>query len=196
MMGKVSIKMYDKFNYILRIEQTTNDVTFFKHYRKVRHRDGTQTEKFAAMKKSIYSLTALLAITEASNYRYLAFISAVEDDKVGKEKLDKITRKVNAENRNYRGFNFFDEDDEQLLRVITKGEFNINGFRAKNNKEFMQKSSSQISRILKRLHTHGLIKKVRNTYKYYLTNLGKEAILLGQKLVNLVIIPHLNFSNA
>ena len=32
-MGKVSIKMYDKFSLVLRIETTVNDVSFLKHYR-------------------------------------------------------------------------------------------------------------------------------------------------------------------
>jgi DNA-binding MarR family transcriptional regulator len=191
-MGKVSIKMYDKFGHILRIETTTNDVSFFRHYREVIHRDGSRTEKDAAMKKNIYSLTALLPIMKASNRRYLEFISAIEDDKVGKEKLEKITQKVTVQNRNYAGFNFFSKEDEQLLQIIARGEFNISGFRAKHLKKFTQKSSSQISRILKRLHVHGLIKKVRNSYKYYLTTLGKEAILLGEKLISLVLIPQLN----
>ena len=58
-MGKSSIKMYDKFSKILRIETTTNDVSFFKHYREVEHRDGTKTMKHAPLKKNIYSLTLL-----------------------------------------------------------------------------------------------------------------------------------------
>ena len=33
--GKASIKMYDKHGIVLRIETTTNDVSFFKHHRKV-----------------------------------------------------------------------------------------------------------------------------------------------------------------
>ena len=41
--GKASIKMYDKFGCVLRIETTTNDVSFFKHHRKVEHRDGPPT---------------------------------------------------------------------------------------------------------------------------------------------------------
>jgi len=41
--GNNSIKMYDKFSKILRIETTTNDITFFKHYRKVEHKDGTSS---------------------------------------------------------------------------------------------------------------------------------------------------------
>jgi hypothetical protein len=34
-MGSTSIKMYDKHGIILRIETTTNDISFFKHYRKI-----------------------------------------------------------------------------------------------------------------------------------------------------------------
>src|SRR5580704_9571711 len=36
--GTCSIKMYDKHGMVLRIETTTNDVSFFKHHRKVEHR--------------------------------------------------------------------------------------------------------------------------------------------------------------
>lgn len=191
-MDKVSIKMYDKFGHILRIETTTNDVTFFKHYREVIHRDGSRTEKEAAMKKSIYSLTALQPIMQASNRRYLEFISAIEDDNAGKKNLEKITQKVSYKKRNYKGFNFFDKEDEKILQIIARGEFNIYGFRAKQLRKFLDKSSSQVSRILKRLHMHGLIKKIKKTYKYYLTSLGKETILAGEKLINLVLIPQLN----
>jgi hypothetical protein len=38
-MAEAVIKMYDKFKLILRIESTANDVTFFKHHRKVEHRE-------------------------------------------------------------------------------------------------------------------------------------------------------------
>ena len=42
-MGPVSIKMYDKFRLILRIETTVVNVSFFKHYREVEHKDGTRS---------------------------------------------------------------------------------------------------------------------------------------------------------
>ncbi|UCH96407.1 MAG: hypothetical protein JSV88_06035 [Candidatus Aminicenantes bacterium] len=38
-MGEVWIKMYDKFQQVLRIETTTTDISFFRHYRKVEHRN-------------------------------------------------------------------------------------------------------------------------------------------------------------
>ncbi len=58
-MGPVSIKMYDKFHLILRIETTVVNVSFFKHYREVEHQDGTRSMAWAEMKKSIYSLAPL-----------------------------------------------------------------------------------------------------------------------------------------
>ena len=53
------------------------------------------------------------------------------------------------------------------------------------------KTSAQISRPLKRLRLHGLIKKIAHGYKYYLTQFGKQVITTGQKLRELVIIPQL-----
>jgi hypothetical protein len=57
--GKASIKMYDKFGCVLRIETTANDVSFFQHHRKVEHRDGPPTRALAPVKKTIYSLIDL-----------------------------------------------------------------------------------------------------------------------------------------
>jgi hypothetical protein len=68
--------MYDKLGRVLRIETTSNNVTFFKHYRKVEHRDGTWTMKNASVKKSIYSLPVVAELMRAANRRYLEFLSA------------------------------------------------------------------------------------------------------------------------
>lgn len=196
-MGGVSIKMYDKYNKILRIETTVNDVSFFKHYRTVEHRDGTTSQQQANVKKNIFSLTALTQILFSANTRYLSFISAIEDNSVGKKKLQKITTSKVEDNRTYKGFNFFEKADQDVLIYLTSGEFNINGFRSKHLKNrFKNYSAFKISRILKRLRVIGLIKKIGNTYKYYITTLGKEAIITALKLKNIVIIPQLNYHNA
>jgi hypothetical protein len=60
--GKCSIKMYDKCGIVLRrIETTANDVSFFKHHRKVEHRSGPPTRGLVPVKKTIYSLIDLRA---------------------------------------------------------------------------------------------------------------------------------------
>lgn len=191
-MGKTSIKMYDKFGRILRIETTTLDVSFFKHYRQVEQRDGTTAMKYAPMKKTIYSLGALRQVLTAANRRYLEFISTIDDPSGGIRKLSKLSQPVREQERSYRGFNLFDEQDDLLFRVIARGEFNISGFQNKRLRAYLPAfSSGQISRLLKRLRTHGLIKKANRCYKYYLTPLGRQVVALGLKIKNLIIIPEL-----
>ena len=102
-MGVTSIKMYDKFGQILRIETTANDISFFKHYREVEQRNGESVMKFAPMKKTIYSLGALREVLLAANHRYLEFLSAIDDPSNGIDKLNKITRTVHEEAPSYRG---------------------------------------------------------------------------------------------
>jgi len=191
-MGPVSIKMYDKFGRILRIETTVNDVSFFKHYRMVEHRDGSQSKKLAQMKKGIYSLPALCQLLFAANRRYLEFISAIDDPSAGIKKLDKISRTVINHDRSYKGFNLFDDEDQLLFQSIASGEFTISGFQNKHLRRKLEgKTSAQISRTIKRLHVHGLIRKVGRTYKYYLTKFGIQVVTMGLKLKELVIVPHL-----
>jgi hypothetical protein len=191
-MGMASIKMYDKFGHILRIETTTKDVSFFKHYREVEQRNGESVMKFAPMKKTIYSLGALREALSAANRRYLEFLSALDDPSNGIDKLHKITRTVHEEARSYRGFNFFDQDDQALFLALARGEFTISGVQNKTLRAlFPQFSSAQMSRILLRFRLHGLTKKASHSYKYYLTALGKQVIALGLKLKELVIIPEL-----
>ncbi len=150
-MGLVSIKMYDKFNKILRIETTVNDVSFFKHYPTVEHRDGTTSQKIADVKKNIFSLPTLIGILQAANKRYLEFISAIEDNGVGKKKLFKVTSSAQSKDKNYNGFNFFDKTDQDILLHLASGEFNIPSFRAKDfKKRFKQFSDYKISGVLKK----------------------------------------------
>ncbi|NBC83331.1 MAG: MarR family transcriptional regulator [Bacteroidetes bacterium] len=193
-MGKSSIKMYDKFSKILRIETSTNDVKFFKHYREVEHRNGEKSMQYAALKKNIYSLVPLIILFRASNKRYLEFISAFDNKDAGRKKLNKITKSKSVNNRNYKGFNLFSDHDLSLLLTVLRGEYNISGFRNKDIRMRLPDfNSGKISRLIKRLNIFGLIKKVGKTYKYYLTKLAKEVIITAERLKETVLIPALNY---
>ena len=119
-------------------------------------------------------------------------MSAIEDSRNGRDKLDRLSQPVKNQGRSYPGFNLFDATDEARLTAIARGEFNISGIKNKTLRQFLlDKNSGQISRFLKRLRLHGLIKKVGRTYKYYLTQFGKVVITTVVKLRELVIIPQL-----
>ena len=194
-MGDVSIKMYDKFGLVLRIESTCNDVGEFRVNRDVQHRDGSVTVDKAPMKKSIYSLYQLFTIMKAANYRYLEFISTFDDHSDGEKKLSETTESIEDNGRTYRGFNFFNAKDLKILETIDRGEFNIQGFQNTDIRmRLIGVSPSAMSRILKRLRLHGLIIKVSGSYKYYLTTLGKSIVAAGLKVKNLIIVPELAHS--
>jgi len=191
-MGPASIKMYDKFGSVLRIETTTNDVSFFRHHRLVEHRDGTSAFKLAPLKKSIYSLHTLRELMLAANMRYLELISTLDDPQDGIRSLDKVTRPVRHNGRSYKGFNFFLADDMDALLAVIAGQNAIRGFRSRDLVQVLPNlSSSQRSRLIKRLRTHGIIKKVAYTYKYYLSSFGKRVVAAGLHLKTFVLTPEL-----
>jgi len=104
-----------------------------------------------------------------------------------------VAQAVEENERAYRGFNFFDPEDEELFEALGSGEFNISGFQNKDLRRRVEgKNAGQVSRLMKRLRTHGLIKKIGRTYQYYLTGLGKQVITLALKLKNLYVIPELS----
>lgn len=192
-MGANSIKMYDKASVVLRIETTVNDIYQFPSYREVITRSGQKVMKQTIMKKNIYSFFDLAKLCNSSNHRYMEFISAFDDKLSGKQNLQKVSEKIYRKDRSYKGFNFFDSFDIDLLLGISSGEFNINGFRNKSLRDKLQQkvSSSTVSRILKRLWLHGLIKRIKNTFKYYLTSLGRKVIAIALMLKEKEIIPAL-----
>jgi len=191
-MGPASIKMYDKFGQVLRIETTANDVSFFRHYRKVEHRDGSQpTRKIAPLRKTIYSIPDLRGLLADANRRYLEFISALDDPSVGMKHLQDVARDTTVAGRNYKGFNFCSPEDQALFLALVRGESTISGLRNKDLRERLGAPSGHVSRWLKRLRVHRLIRRIGRTYKYYLTDLGRRVVLTGLKLTEMVVIPHL-----
>ena len=190
--GSCSVKLYDKFHCVLRLETTSNDVSFFKHHRKVEHRDGHTTRELAPLKKSIYSLVDLREILLGCNRRYLEFLSALEDNSSGQRLLGRISQAKHDGEHCYSGINFFDPDDQALLRAIQRPEFNIHGLRrADLSARLSMFSPSQLSRQLRRLRELRLLKRVVGTYRYYLTRCGRAVVAACCRLTEFVIVPAL-----
>ena len=196
-MGEASIKMYDKFGFILRVETTTIDVTFFRHHRRVEHKDGTWEMKVAPMRKTIYSLPDLHGLMRAANERYLEHLAAIEDPAPRLKELDRLSRpEREGDGRSSRGFNLFDDEDLELCQALLRGEFTISGLRNRHLQGLLGKTGHQVSHLLKRLRLHGLLKKVGRTYKYYLTQLGQRVVAAGVRLRQTLVIPALELQPA
>ncbi|MEO7852088.1 MAG: MarR family transcriptional regulator [Rubrivivax sp.] len=188
-MGAAGVKVYDKFSRVLRVETTVNDVSFFKHHRRVEHRDAGATRELAPLKKSIYSLIDLREILLGCNQRYLAFLSSLDDPSAGERDLQRLSQPRVGSDPSVKGLNFFNAADCMLLRTLQRGEFNIHGWRRADLLARVHISPSAMSRQLRRLHMLGLIKKVTHTYRYYLSRLGRAAIAAACSLTRFNIVP-------
>ena len=99
---------------------------------------------------------------------------------------------ADAQERSWRGFNFFLGGDLSVLLAIVRGEYQISGLSNRRMQAVLRdKTGGQIGRIFKRLRLHGLLKKIGKTYKYYLTELGQRAVLAGLELKEHLIVPGL-----
>jgi len=191
-MGPASLKMYDKFGRILRIEVTVNDVSFFQQHREVVHRNGTRELKWAPMQKTIASLAPLREVLAAATQRYLKFLSDVATPEVGVQALNQLTQPLVDGQQRYKGFTLLSEVDASLFRLLLHGEFAIAGFSNKALRQSLpDQTSAQVSRLLKRLRAFKLIKKVGQRYKYYLTDFGRQVATMVLKLRELQVIPTL-----
>jgi hypothetical protein len=188
-MGAAGVKVYDKFSRVLRVETTVNDVSFFRHHRKVEHKGEAPTRELAPLKKSIYSLIDLREILLACNQRYLAFLSSLDDTSAGERDLQRLSQTRVGQDPSVKGLNFFNATDQSLLKTMQRGEFNIHGWRRADLLKHVQLTPSAMSRQLKRLRMLGLIKSVTHTYRYYLTRLGRAAIAAACSLTRFNIVP-------
>ena len=191
-LGPASIKLYDKLGLMARVECTVNDVSFFKHHRWVEQRDGARIFKLAALRKSLYSLPDLRSLMRAANERYLAFMASIDHPDAALKAIDKMAQPVHDNGRSLRGFNLFLDPDYRLFLTLARGEWAISGFRAVDLRTHLPTlSASRCSYLLKRLRTHGLIKKIGHRYKYYLTKLGRRLAATTLAIREFIVIPNL-----
>ena len=191
--GRQAVKVYDKAGLVLRIESVSHDISFFKHYREVKHRDGSSSKKHASMRKSIFSLGALREQMEAVNRRYLDYLSSLKDHTSGHTDLRRLTQtKETANGQRYKGINAFDSQDWRFLQVLLSGQHTIGGMTHRQLHNLLPDwSSGKLSRQLRRVRELGVLKKVANTYRYYLTKMGKRLLIATTQLKTRIIIPAL-----
>jgi hypothetical protein len=173
---------------VLRVETTVNQPCEFKVYR------GTEAEpdkkQWRNLRKGVADLHRRAQVSQASNDRYLEAMGAVEQTSSMGETLRPLCRPVTWQGHRARALRPFDTDDMKLLEVVSRGEFAINGFRNRDLRERLlgpndpkdaqgqRRHSGQVTRKLRLLRAHGLIRKVPKTHRYLLTENGRNTITL------------------
>jgi hypothetical protein len=93
-------------------------------------------------------LSFLASVLKANKNRCLEFIAAFDSQTAGREKLSRISESKMQNNRNYKSFDFFSQEDLSILLTIVRSEFNINGLRNKHILNVLHLSAARVSRLI------------------------------------------------
>lgn len=193
--GKNSIKLYDKFGRVLRTEFTMNDPRDFKAYRP-RENDPGGPCKWRPLRHGIADLHRRSQVSQAANERYLDALAAADTSTPIGDLLRTICTPTTYHGKPIRALRPWSQEDVDLFRAVSRGEFSVNGFRNRDLQPFLFKSApaslkerqrrgARVSRLLRMLRAHHLIQKVTSTYRYVLTPKGSQimtAVLTAHRI--------------
>jgi hypothetical protein len=182
-----SVKMYDKKGSGLRVETTLNNVRDFKVYKNNGVDSCEGKVKWRKMNKGISDLCRRTKISQASNNRYLEALASLDTDNKLIDLIHPVCQPVKRNGKRIRGLRPWWDEDRNLLIAIRCGEFCINGFRNRDILEILnpgifsdpkekRRAASRITRKIRILRAHGIIRKVSKSHKYVFTKKGNKII--------------------
>ncbi len=190
-----SIKMYDKQGSVLRIETTINNPRMFHVFRE-RTRKGQVSLGWVPMRKGLADIARRVEVSRAANQRYLEALSVVKKPAPTQSVLDPVSRPMIKENRPYRGLRPITPEDAGLFRAVLRGEHLLKGFRNQDLRHILnsrdetdpvkrRRASGRITRQMRLLRAHGLIRKVSSTSYYRITPKGHHVMTTALRIRDL-----------
>lgn len=190
-----SVKIYDKQGSVLRVETTINDPSDFRVFRP-KQSEPEGPCQWQPMRKGVADLRRRAEVSQACNDRYLEALASLSTNQPLAELLAPVCRRASWKGRRVRALQPWSPEDRSLLQAISRGEFALNGIRnrdlvqilfprASNSLEQKRRASGRVTRKLRLLRAHGLLRKVPRTHRYVLTKRGQQittAILQYQNL--------------
>jgi len=188
--GENSLKAYDKaysmVGSTLRAEMTMQNPEEFKVYR---HPEGEQEKpkRWYRLRKGVADLPRRAEICQRSNERYLNALASVDSSQTLAELIDEIQKPTCWQGKRNRPLHPFGEPDVSLLEAISRGDFLLNGLRNRDLQKLLypnsaggenqrHQRSAAAGRRLRLLRAHRLIRKVPNTHRYHVTDLGRRIL--------------------
>ena len=186
-----SAKFYDKayspVGSVLRGAETTlNRVEDFRVYRP---KEGGPEEdlQWRTMRRGIADLYRRTEVSQKANERLLDALARVDDSQRVEELTASLQQPASWRGRRVRAVRPW-ADDLALLTAVNHGDFLINGFRNRDLRALLypqpapseaeqRRRSAAVSRQLRLLRAHGLIRKVPGTHRYHVTDGGRSILV-------------------
>ena len=177
-----SIKVYDKQQSVLRVETTINDPRDFRVFR-TPEGNSEGPKYWCRLRKGVADAYRLTRICQRANERYLNALSEADTEERLAELVKPVTRPTKLKGNRVRALRPFGQDAD-LLEAINRGEFILNGFRNRDILHHLfpeltedevqnKRARGRVTRLLRLLRAHHLIKKVPHTHRYHVTDRGR-----------------------
>jgi hypothetical protein len=135
--------------------------------------------------------------------RYCDALAAIDDSTTLQELTALLERRVRWKGRSVRALHPFEPRDHALLRAVNRGEFTLAGLRNRDLQALLYSTpprstakhrarSAKISRQLRMLRAHGLIRKLPRSHRYQVTTIGRKilsAILVAHQITIDKLLP-------
>jgi len=176
-----SLKIYNEQN-ILRFECTINNPGRYRIYRTAEGDSGGE-KKLRHMRKGISDIVPRTRISSAGIKNITEQMATLEEDSTVGEILEKVSKRMKRKGKSYRALDVTGKD-LALLQAIADPKYYVDAITNKHLQEALgttawakgltgRNLSARISRHLRLLREHGLIKKLPNQHKYMLTGKGR-----------------------
>jgi len=139
------------------------------------------------MRKGVADIQRRAEISQKVNDRHASFLAAVAETEPLRKLVETLCEPVTWRGRRVRGLNPLASAEVQLLEIVSRADFLIRGFRNRDVRQLLyatkevrikeqRRQSAAVTRQLRLLQAHGLIRKQGNMHRYQTTDKGQKAI--------------------
>lgn len=150
---------------------------------------ATPPRRWQRLRRSVTDMPRRAQVSRAANLRYLEALASTQATEPLGLAVQSLCRPIQKEGYRFRGLNPLGGPDAALLEIIGRGEWTINGFRNADIRKYLhplrsgspeqaRRRSAAVTRKLRLLRAHGLIRKINGSHRYQLTRNGRKLITL------------------
>ena len=199
---KNSVKLYNEQNNI-RVETTINDPGRFKVFRHKQGQAENEPKQRLPMRKGVMDIPLRASVSQDVNNRFMEDLATLEDKTPIRHFMDELTVHITKSGRRFRGLDPIGKDRELLL-ALSDPAYMVSGLTNKMLRERLSDTpfgsgrtnkqlSAKISRHLRLLRSHGIIRKLPKQNRYQVTTKGMRLTnalnaLLAASIENLLKI--------
>lgn len=178
-----SVKAYNELN-VFRIEATINQPGMFHVHRHTQGQLRSDPKRLLPLRKGVADIAIRAQISQDINDRFMDNLAAARCEAPVRDILDDVVKPFTKERRRVRALDPTGKD-RPLLQALDDPTWCISGLANRNLREKLKEAigykgmtdkqlSAKMSRQLRLLRDHGLIRKLPRQKRYLVTRKGRE----------------------